>query len=278
MPTESEKKDSNGSEDGGGGALGTKSVLITAGVAIAVFVIAVGLPLWSGKNLEIKLDYALTAAVAAAICLLLTGQINKLVLGKEGVTIEIKKAILRSANAPIKEQVVEVPVTPIEEAEKMGVGQIDLLISRRIKALDFVVGSERYTRQAVRTYLEKLSDFDDFRFVILLKSDRTFLGIIDARKLLGVLRDPRGEVSFDQFTTIVNQGDRASLAKFPGLIPVEKALDEKSDKREALQKMEDEHLDWIPVVDKMQFKGIVERSRLLASMILDVTSRLERGK
>ena len=177
MPTESEKEDSNGSENGGGGAVDTKSVLITAGVAIAVFVIAVGLPLWSGKNLEIKLDYALTAAVAAAICLLLTGQINKLVLGKEGVTIEIKKAILRSAKAPIKEQVVEVPVTRIEEAEKMGVGQIDLLISRRIKALDFVVGSERYKSQAVRTYLEKLSDFDDFRFVILLKSDRTFLGM-----------------------------------------------------------------------------------------------------
>jgi CBS domain-containing protein len=100
--------------------------------------------------------------------------------------------------------------------------------------------------------------------------------------ILRLLRDPQGQHTFLLFTDLVNEdmeNSRARLTNFPGLLSVDEALKETSDKREALQTMEDKHLDWIPVVDEgFRFKGVVERSRLVASMILDITNRLERSK
>jgi hypothetical protein len=54
------------------------------------------------------------------------------------------------------------------------------------------------------------------------------------------------------------------------------------DKKRVLGQMEQLALEWLPVVRQengiMQFQGIVERSRLTASLILDVANQLESRK
>jgi CBS-domain-containing membrane protein len=53
----------------------------------------------------------------------------------------------------------------------------------------------------------------------------------------------------------------------------------KSDKRDVLDRMEKSGRDWLPVVNAQgQLDGIVDRSRLTASMILDVTNQLKAAQ
>jgi CBS-domain-containing membrane protein len=55
------------------------------------------------------------------------------------------------------------------------------------------------------------------------------------------------------------------------------SLNKKTDKREALQKMEALNMDTLPVVQENdRFAGIVNRSRLTASLLLDVARNLEK--
>ncbi|WP_456403406.1 hypothetical protein, partial [Hydrogenimonas sp.] len=62
----------------------------------------------------------------------------------------------------------------------------------------------------------------------------------------------------------------------PGFIALENAITEKTDKRSALQLMDRLDRDFLPVVDETKrFVGVVKRSRLTASLIVDVANRIE---
>ena len=77
---------------------------------------------------------------------------------------------------------------------------------------------------------------------------------------------------------MVNRGnpdDQAQLAKLAGFVSASAAVGLKSDKSEVLQKMEQLGTDCLPVLTAdSKLAGIVDRSRLTASLILDVTDQL----
>ena len=69
------------------------------------------------------------------------------------------------------------------------------------------------------------------------------------------------------------------LAELPGFVGLETAVSQKADKREALAKMERLSVDWLPVVNpRNEFVGVVDRSRLTASLVLDVATSLKESK
>lgn len=75
---------------------------------------------------------------------------------------------------------------------------------------------------------------------------------------------------------------KAKLSKMSGFVSVDMAVNADADKKRVLEQMEQQDLDWLPVVQQdngvNHFQGIVERSRLTASLILDVTNQLENKK
>jgi hypothetical protein len=80
--------------------------LITAIITVAVLVGVVALRSATGGEVEITLNDAIIAAIAAALALLVSGKLSKVVVGGEGVTIErARDAILSSAAQPISQQV-----------------------------------------------------------------------------------------------------------------------------------------------------------------------------
>ena len=171
------------------------------------------------------------------------------------------------------------PVVPVEVALKGGVSEIPELVGRQVEALEFVLGSGFYEFGALREYLETLSKYPFFRFVVFLNPDQTLFGMIDARKLSAILQDPRSELSFDGFAMLVNsqaKDDWTKFASLPGFVPADASVTRQSDKREVLAKMEERGTDWLPVqTPEGRFEGIVDRSRLTASLILDVTNQLK---
>jgi CBS domain len=253
--------------------------LITAAVAMGVLVAVVALRSATSGRWEITLNDALIAAIAVALVLLVSGNISKFNLTTSGVTFEMAKtAILASADKPIQQQVAPLPVIPVEESLKGGVAEIPEMVRRKVQGLDFVLGFGGYDANAMKTYLETLTRYDSFRFVIIQSPDRKLVGMLDARSLLALLQDASSGENFQGFATLLNRAndaDRHKLENFPGFVPAKDAVTANTDKRDVLDRMEKSRRSWLPVVDSQgRLAGIVEQSRLTASMIIDVTDRL----
>jgi hypothetical protein len=253
--------------------------LITATVAVAILVIVVALRSITAGKVQITLNDAIITAIGVALVLLVSGKLSKVVVGTEGVTIETaREAILSSASQPIAQQVTPLPVAQVEQAMKGGIGEIPNLIRRRVQGLDLVLGFGGYDSNALKAYLETLTRYDFFHYIILLTPDNKLFGVTEARNLLALLQDPVSGETFQDLATLLNRPDdagRRRLAQLPGFVPASDAVTKQSDKRDVLDRMEKTGRDWLPVVTPTgQLDGIVDRSRLTASMILDVTNRL----
>ncbi len=256
--------------------------LMTAVVTAAVLVGVVAVRSLTGGRIEIRLNDAIIAAIAAGLTLLVSGRISKLAVGSEGVTVETtKQAILSASARPIDQQVAALPVAPVEAAFKGGVGEIPSMLRQRVEALELMLGVGGYEPHAMQQYLETLTRYPFFRFVVLLNQSSEFFGMIDARKLIALMEDPSSGQTFASFTTLVSRGsadEQGQLVKFPGFVPASAAVARNSDKRDVLQKMEQLGADWLPVLKPDgKFDGIVDRSRLTASLILDVMDQLRAG-
>jgi CBS domain protein len=251
--------------------------ITTAVVAALALVGTVALRGLSRGRVEIKLNDAIIAAIAAALVLLVSGRISKLVVGSEGLTVETaKEAILSASARPIEGQVANLPVEGVEEAMKGDVSAIPQLVQKQVQALDLMLGAQ-YVPDAMKQYLETLTKYPFFRFVVLIKSDQTMYGIFDASKLTARLQ--AGNPGFQDFTNLVAHGGEAELAQLPGFLPADAAVKRQSDKRDVLEKMEQKNAEWLPVLTEQgKLDGIVDRSRLTASMIIEVADKLRANE
>ena len=251
--------------------------MITAFVTVLVLAVVVAVRSLSAGKIEIKLNDAIIAAIAATLTLLVSGRVSKVVLGTEGVTLETaKQAILTASAQSITQQVATLPVAPVEVAQKGGPSELQTLVNRQVQALEFVIGAGGYDAGVIQQYLETLTKYPFFRFVAFLNSDLTLFGLLDGNKLLAQLRSGSPE-TFGSFATLVNSRDanaRSQIARIPGFVPASAGVTRQTDKRDALERLEKLGSDWLPVLKDDKLDGILERSRLTASLILDVTNQL----
>jgi hypothetical protein len=244
----------------------------TAIVTVLVLLVVVAVRSFSAGRVEIKLNDAIIAAIAALLTLIVTDRIDKVGVGTEGVTFEIKRAILTASGRPVS--VTALPVEPVEAAFKGGESQIQEFVNKKVPALAFVLGSGDYSPTLTQKYLETLTKYPFFRFVVVLNPNSTLFGLFDARKLLQQLEGPPS--TFDSsFTTPLNAGNGPEIAKLPGFVAATAGITRKSDKRDALQRLEEQGSDWLPVLKDGKLDGVVELSQLTASIILDVTNQLK---
>jgi hypothetical protein len=265
---------------------GTETVSAAIIAGVIGFIVLAGLVLLRGLTagrVEVKLADAAIAVIPVVLVLFATGQIQKLAIGAEGITIETARdAILGASATSITGQVSPLPVAPVEVAAKGGMAEIPHLIAQGVQGLNFRLGAGYYAGPAIEEYLRQLTPYPAFRFVVITKSDGTLFGVMDARKLQQVVAQNTVGVSWSQLAEMLNRGDTAAfdrLAKLTGFIGRDQALTRTADKHDALERMETLAADWLPVVDdRGKFVGVVDRSRLTASLILDVTARLTETK
>jgi hypothetical protein len=256
------------------------SVAIIAGiVGLILLILLVGVRGVSGGRIEVKLADAAIAAVPVMLWLLASGQVSRLVVGAEGITVETTRmAILAAAERPIENQVAPLPVAPVEIAVKGGLGEIPALVARGIAALEFQLGLGGYVGDIIREYSMALTATPTFRYIVVTNRDGTLFGIMDAHRLAAVLGNRPGPASWNNFAEMLNRGDAramASLGASTGFVAAESAVGAMADKRMVLEQMEKLNADWLPVVNEgRRFAGVVDRSRVVASLILEVDSRL----
>jgi hypothetical protein len=124
--------------------------------------------------------------------------------------------------------------------------------------------SQYYTVPATFTYLEDLSRYRNFKFVVFLDSESKFVAYMPAWSLKGLLSKPElGQ----EFINDINEDKKRDLFTYPGVI--KETISVQSTNTEALQEMTKQNLEALVVIDNdRKLKGVVEREQILSKMML----------
>ncbi len=250
----------------------------TITIAIGIFIAILGiLVLLRAKNskYEVRPAEIVVAILPIVIFLLVTGKVQKFEFGE----FKIESAFVKASTSPITSQVTPLrglPSEPLRIDPKLGPNEIPHLIERKTEGLLFRLGHGGYVGEVIKEYLVSLVKYPFLRYIIMEDKDGSFFAVADAQELTALLMSVNPPYRAEDFARWLNSPDKASLKKLPGFIPSESAVSETTDKSQALQLMESLDVDNLPAINKdKRFTGIVNRSRLTASLIIDVVKQLK---
>jgi CBS domain-containing protein len=260
------------------------SILLLAGCVL--FILSVFVRAKTGGKYEIKMIDLALVLIPLLFWLIGTGKIQRFAVG--GVEFETAQAFIGASEEPIESQValtsalsIEDVVQTVERGAKARVAQIPILIKKKTEALEFRLGHGGYWGPAIQKYFESLDAYAFLRYAIIHHQDGTLFGVFEAKDLLRYFRK-QGERAYHSFAEYLNNPNERSLQRLkdlPGFIPGEFAVTSNANKRSVLEEMEKLKRDTLPVVNSnKQFVGIVERTQLTASLIIDVAKKLESIK
>ncbi len=246
--------------------------------SLLAFAAVIGLLVWlrtsTDNKFEIKNSDIILALLPVVLILFLSGKIESFEFGD----LKVKAAFEQASSKEINSQVnllKGIPVSELETDTKESVGKIPQLIQNKTESLEFRLGHGGYYWSAIRDYFVALRSHSLLKYVIVNDSDGTFFGMYEASLLVNYLEAENSDTRYVEFEKFLNQSDREGLLELPGFISADRALSNDANRSNALTEMESYNLNFLPVVnDAKQLQGIVERSRLTASLILDVTKQL----
>lgn len=157
--------------------------------------------------------------------------------------------------------------------EKLGIDEL----KRRLPGLDnsqFIIltltigKGEYYTPQALKIYLETLSSFSSFKFVVFIDVNKKFVAYLPVNKVIKLLNN----VSLgNEFVSFINQGDLYKLNLFSLNI---ETVNTETRIIDSLKEMFNKNLDSLVVIDSARnVAGIVERDYLVGKLLLSTVTR-----
>jgi len=246
-------------------------------------VIVAALVLLRAQNsrFEVKTSDIVVAVVPVLVFLLVTGRLQKFEIGEGGVKIET--AFVEASGSAIASQVAPLtglPTEPIEIDAKAGTFEIPRLIERKTEGLSFRLGrGGYYYGPAIQEYLVQLTKAPYLKYLLIENPDGSFFGSASARDVAATLQSQPPPYTANDLAKWLNDGDKAALQRLSGFIGADAALTKQTDKAQALERMEASNVDTLPVVNEQKrFVGIVDRSRLSASLLIDVSKSLASSK
>ena len=126
---------------------------------------------------------------------------------------------------------------------------------------------KNYDRQAILQYIQGLSQFQTFRFVVLLNQENKFEAYILSQAMWQILQN---RVLGKEFVGHINNGEIWELLRYPGVI--KETLTPETTNIEALSEMQRRNLGALLIVDKEKnLKGVVERERIVSKLLMSLT-------
>lgn len=259
-------------------------VVALLALGIALLIVAVLLRARYGEKYELKtIDLALLI-LPLLFVLLISGKLK--MLDAFGVRADFSELFADAAAANIKQQVTNTGSPGFDEvvrmpgmASKGGVQEIPVLLANKTEALLFRLGHGGYYGPAIREYFDALYASSYLKYVVVVDEAGRLFGVYNAMDLTVAFRT-LGDHAYGDFANWLNRPDdgaREQLTQLPGFVGAEHAVARELSKRDVLRRMDELQVDSLPVVDNDgQFAGTVERSRLTASLILEVADRIDR--
>jgi hypothetical protein len=254
------------------------TVIIALAIFAIVLALMVALRAKTGNQIDIKNSDIVLALVPMALWLFLTGKIQEFAFGE----VKIVAAIKLASKAPVGPQVSKLTVDtvrePVRTMTKAGPEVVPQMIDAKSQALSFTIGQGGYVGSAIADYLDKLTQYPFLHYIVMNNPDGSFFGIADARQIADVIRASSGRFSAMNLAEWLNGANKEELEALPGFIPSSKALHENQDKQKALEWMNSLDVQVLPVLDQAgKFDGIVDRSKLTASILTEIAQHLEKS-
>lgn len=245
--------------------------IVSAGILAALLAVRARF-----ASFEVKPTDLAVAILPVFLYLLAAGKIKQFEVG--GVRVET--AVIEAAQARVAPQVATlagVSAEPVSASAKGGLDHLARLRGQHVEALVFRLGHGGYAGFAIQEYLRELATQPDFRYLVIEDRDGRFFGLAQAKPLIAALGANAGDY-VSRFAVALNQADTKWLARSLKITGAEQAVKEGADKSEVLKQMDRLDTEVLPVVDPDgRFKGVVDRSRLAASLIVDVADRLRQN-
>jgi hypothetical protein len=265
--------------------IGRTSNYVFMTVGILLLAAAASARWWSENKLAVRWEDLLLLVLPTLLWLLASGQLESLKIGSTG--LQVKAAVQRAAQQKIEWQKSKINVEmPRMVNKKGGTAELQTIKKSYPQALGFPIQkTEWYDEYAVELYIRELAAQEGFKYFIFFANDKnkSLVGAIQASDLARHLSPKDGVAAsklLEEFVQILNgKAPPEGLQNFPGFIPTEGALKKTDDTKTALARMQERHVTWLPVVEgKSKFVGVVEQSRLAASLILEITKSLEEPR
>ena len=121
-----------------------------------------------------------------------------------------------------------------------------------------------YDEHTLLHYIEVLSQYRTFKFVVFMDKDNRFVAYIPSWAMLQILKI---ESLGYEFVRTLDDGNFQELRRYPGIVT--KTISTKSTNMDALKEMTVQNLDALIVIDKeRKIKGVVEKDQLLSKILL----------
>jgi hypothetical protein len=260
--------------------MNTAGAVFTILIAFSLVAGSLALRAYSANRFEIRAIDLSLALIPIVVWLIATGQLRKLSVA--GVELETSEAFIAASSSTIDAQIKTMAPATINDATELvaavskgGESTLDTMVANKSTALRFRLG-DYYVGEAIRAYLERLTAASFLKYVIVERQDGGLIGFIPARDLADYLKD---RDAYERFASVFQRSEADALAWF-GQMPTywqgNKAVKQGASKRETLAAMEQWQTESLPVInDKNQLVGMVNRSQLSASLMLDIANKLE---
>jgi CBS domain-containing protein len=247
--------------------------LLIASLAIVVFAVVFACLVSlraNHKEWDPRLSDAVIALIPIMVWLVVSGQLKELKFGTEGFTADFREAVAKPIGPSVKELL---PIQSLRADEKSDLSALADIIKKKDQVLIFVLG-KNYSVYFAKQYLTQLTQQSFFRFVELQQNGGALYGLVDARTLFGYLKT---DGDWEEFIRAISENNMVYLSALPGYVGASSAVTGTATKSDVLEKMEAQHMDWLPVTDPDgSLKGIVERSAILAGLVLDLNKELRQ--
>jgi CBS domain-containing protein len=121
-----------------------------------------------------------------------------------------------------------------------------------------------YDWNAVRQYMNFLSQYRNFKFVVFLDIQERFVAYMPSWAFKDLISLPD---LADEFISVINDGRLKDLYRYPGV--VKETISTKSTNIEALNQMTKENLEALVVIDEdRKLKGVIEREQVISKIML----------
>jgi CBS domain-containing protein len=240
-------------------------------IAFAIGSVALGMMVvWLAKYAVDSLEGSVLIALVLLPLVVYLISSGKLAEFKAPGGIEIK--FVEAAKEPVTSVSETISYEDLEIVAKASVtdllkskaGEIDQ--SRPVVMTVTIAGNGHYTIHDLKQYLDVLSQFRNFKFVVFLDRDKRFVACMQAWALKQLVTLPNVA---DEFIGLVNAGNQVGVLRYPGV--VKKTISPASTNFDALREMQDHNIESLIVVDEQKMlRGVVERYQVLSRLMLSL--------
>jgi hypothetical protein len=244
------------------------ALLLLVGVLLALL-------FWFLMDMQSEILLVVLVFVPLVVVTIFRGGLRELSFSPQGFTVRLDEV----AKEPVRPYPGKIDIPPsiddLQEVQKLGAlgfSRLEEMLATyglseaRPIVMIMKLGQvdDPYPRQATLNFIQQLSRYRSFKFVLFMDADDKIFGYMPSWKARQILSQPdRAE----RFLGIVNRsGNHSELDDFN---VIREYIAEDDTNTQALQKMSDRNLDALVVVDRDgQVKGVIERENVISKIIL----------